>query len=346
MTERIPKTPPIIKPLSDDIIRPLWSVMIPSYNSIEYLRDTINSVLTQAPSADVMQFDVIDDCSTDGDVEALVNELGKGRIGFFRQPQNVGHYRNFESCINRAKGKLVHILHGDDLVKPGFYEEIKYLFDEYPNIGAAFTNCIAIDENNAPIWSTPQLLDKPGIIDNFLSKSAKELLLQPPSIVVKRSVYEHLGTFYEEHYGEDWVMWTRIAANYDVAYSPKSLANYRYHINDNLTGTAFSTGQNIKGMKHAIDTIQEYLPKSERKSLKNIAKCKYSYYITTGIADRLFHENKNPKVALMQAWAVFKFYPSLGTFYCLFKISVKKFIHYEGKKLVSHLMIIANFNFL
>src|SRR5690554_4398395 len=70
--ERTPKAPPKIEPLKDATHRPRWSVMIPSYNCIEYLRDTIQSVLLQAPSAEEMQIEVIDDYSSDGDVELLV----------------------------------------------------------------------------------------------------------------------------------------------------------------------------------------------------------------------------------------------------------------------------------
>ena len=60
---------------------------------------------------------VLCDGSTDLDVEALVMSLGKGRVKYYRQPQNVGSLRNFETCINRANGHLVHLLHGDDRVK-------------------------------------------------------------------------------------------------------------------------------------------------------------------------------------------------------------------------------------
>lgn len=330
MLERIPKSPPKIEPVSNDINRPLWSVMIPTYNNLDYLRDTINSVLVQAPSIEEMQIEVIDDCSTEGDVESLVNELGKGRICFYKHPKNIGHYRNFEFCINRAKGKLVHILHGDDVVEPGFYGEIAFLFKKHTHVGAAFTHCMYFDENSTPSWGTPQVLDKPGIVDNLLERVATELLFQTPSVVVKRSVYEHLGTIYGEHYGEDWLMGIRIAANYEVAYSPKSLAKYRVHTS-NLTSCAFSTGQNIIGMNAMIDAVQEYLPKEERKYLKNKAKHNYATYITTIVADRLYHEENNPKAALLQAWGVFKFYPSLATFNCLLRISVKVLIRYKAE---------------
>jgi glycosyltransferase involved in cell wall biosynthesis len=47
----------------------LWSVMIPVYNCFNYIEITLNSVLQQAPSSELMQIEVIDDCSIDGDVE-------------------------------------------------------------------------------------------------------------------------------------------------------------------------------------------------------------------------------------------------------------------------------------
>lgn len=328
MLERTPKSPPKIQSLAKDVNRPLWSVMIPSYNCIGYLRDTIKSVLVQAPSATEMQIEVIDDFSSDGDIEALVNELGNKRISFYRQPRNVGSLRNFETCINRAKGELIHILHGDDVVKPGFYQEIHGLFKEYSDIGAAFTRCTDFDENSIPLWDGIKILDKPGIIDNWLIKIAEGQKVQTPSMVVKRSVYENLGSFFGVHYGEDWEMWTRIAAHYKVAYSPKSLAYYRVH-NNNITGSSFITGQNIKDMATVIDIIQDYLPEEQRKELKNRAKQNYAYYITT-TADRLYHSNKS-KSAILQVWKAFNLHPNKRTFYFLIKISVKILIGYKGK---------------
>nr|WP_202901240.1 glycosyltransferase [Pedobacter heparinus] len=303
--------------------------MIPSYNCIHYLRKTIESVLLQAPSAEEMQIEVIDDFSTDGDVEALVNEIGKGRVGFYKQTRNVGSLRNFETCINRSIGTLVHILHGDDLVKPGFYEEIDALFKSYPEIGAAFTGCTDFDENDKEIWDSKIILPEPGIIDNWLLKIAQGQLLQTPCIVVKRTVYEHLGSFFGVHYGEDWEMWTRIAAHYPVAYSPKPLAFYRVH-NNNITSNSFRTGQNIKDISAVIDTIQNYLPIKERKKLKRKAREKYAYYITM-IADGLYHNNTDSKPALLQTAKAVRLHPSKHTLYYFLKISVKVLIRYKAK---------------
>src|ERR1700712_4497904 len=207
MQERIPTIPPEIKPVPDSVIRPLWSVMIPTYNCSKYLIENIHSVLDQDPGAEQMQIEVIDDGSTDADVSELVQQIGKGRIGYYRQPQNVGSLRNFETCINRARGIYIHLLHGDDKVKTGFYNEIEMLFTRFPEAGAAFTGFTFVDEENKRLYDNQELLKEPGILNNWLFEIARSQLVQPPAMVVKRFVYEKLGSFYAVHYGEDWDMW-------------------------------------------------------------------------------------------------------------------------------------------
>jgi hypothetical protein len=53
--------------------------------------------------------------------------------------------------------------------------------------------------------------------------------LQPPSIAVRRDVYETVGGFDEGIRGaaEDWEMWTRVATHTEVWYDPRILAVYR-----------------------------------------------------------------------------------------------------------------------
>ena len=93
-------------------------VMIPIYNCREdYLRETLGSVLRQDPGVTDMQIEVLDNYSTIGDPEAVIREMGSGRIVVHRQTHNVGIAGN---CIERARGHWVHILHSDDTARPDF----------------------------------------------------------------------------------------------------------------------------------------------------------------------------------------------------------------------------------
>src|SRR5687768_11687461 len=90
---------PTVAPITDGLPRPFWSVMIPTHDCAEYLRRTLASVLAQAPAAAEMQIEVVDDCSTRDDPEAVVSAVGGGRVTFHRHPQNAGAIANFNSCL-------------------------------------------------------------------------------------------------------------------------------------------------------------------------------------------------------------------------------------------------------
>jgi glycosyltransferase involved in cell wall biosynthesis len=327
MNPRIPSSPPAVTPVNGTN-RPLWSVMIPTYNCTRYLKQTLESVLVQDPGPDKMQIEVIDDCSNDGDVKALVEEIGKGRIGFFRQEKNMGSLRNFETCLNRSNGYLVHLLHGDDLVSEGFYNEIKRLYDNFPGIGAAFTRYAYIDHNGVITPPGKKLLEEPGILEDFLAQIAQRQMLQAVSIVVRRDVYEHLGSFFAVHYGEDWEMWIRIAAHYQVAYSPNCLAIYRggQGHTESITSNFLKTGQNLRDITKVIEIAQDYLPPEKRKVLKRLAKMHYSRAYAKASHRIYLH---NPQTAFVQANGALRMNHNIKTVYWvlrLYLLHIKKLV--------------------
>ncbi len=328
MDERTPQAPPEIAPISDGLARPKWSVMIPAYNCSRYLTAALTAVLSQDPRSEEMQIEVVDDFSTDADVRALVSRVGKGRVGYYRQPRNMGSLRNFETCINRARGEYVHILHGDDVVKPGFYKEIQNLFNRFPNAGAAFTDFIYINESGQELYTEEKrILDEPGIPEGWLETIASGQRIQPPAIVVKREVYERLGSFFAVHYGEDWEMWTRIAAHYPVAHSPRFLAQYRIHTN-NITSRSFLTGQNVRDINKVINIIQQYLPEELRPTLKRAARRNFSIYFAK-VSDKIYHEYKNPPAALRHIREALSLHTNRTTLYYFAKLWLKKMIRYR-----------------
>ena len=285
------KSPPVIKPVEDAVPRPLWSVMIPVYNCLHTLEETLHSVLLQAFSAEEMQIEVVDDASTDGDVQQLVEQLGKGRIQYFRQQHNVGSLSNFETCINRARGKIVHLLHGDDKVRDGYYKKISALFAKYPEAGAAFCRYATIDDQSKLLWDHGKEMEEDGILDDWLNRIASQQRLQYCTIAVKREVYERLGGFYGVTYGEDWEMWVRIAAHYPVAYTPDVLAEYRMHSNT-ISNRAFLDASHVKDMEWVIERIQKWVPPDRKKKFRREASKRYAVY-SLDVANTIWHKTGN-----------------------------------------------------
>ncbi|MEG3439696.1 glycosyltransferase [Pannus brasiliensis CCIBt3594] len=250
------RVPPI-----ENAVRPLWSVMIPAYNRGDYLRETLADVLAQDPGPEIMQIEVIDDCSPEEDLEAIVREVGGGRVGFYRQPYNVGHVKNFQTGLERSTGRLIHLLHGDDRVRPGFYEKMRAAFARHPEIGAAFCRHIFIDERGHWLYLSSLERSTDGILENWLERIAVEQRIQTPSIVVRREVYERLGGFDRRLPGscEDWEMWVRIAARYPVWYDTEPLALYRVHANS-ITGGQLGSAADLRDARRAIAIFEADLP--------------------------------------------------------------------------------------
>lgn len=321
--KRIPDIPPVIPELTnlEKVNQPIWSIMIPVYNCSNYLRETLCSVLQQAADPEVMQIEVVDDYSTDADVEQLVKDIGKGRISYFRQSENVGSLRNFERCILRAKGKLIHLLHGDDLVLPGFYKSMQSLFESFPEVGAAFCRHQYINEEGELVVFSECEMDDAGVLDNWLVRLFKRQRIQTPSIVVKREVYEALGSFYAVHYGEDWEMWLRIAAYYSFAYTPEILAAYRQHP-VSISGRYFLDGQNIRDLKKVMALTEKYIPTSERAKLRREARQFYGRY-AVNTARRLWSTLHNKKGARAQMREGLKIYKDLWMIKECIKLNIK-----------------------
>ena len=250
----------IIPPVLEETPRTLWSVMIPTYNCAKYLRQTLSSVLAQDPGVELMQIAVVDDCSTKDDPEAIVQELGQGRVEFYRQPHNVGHTKNFQSCLERSRGQLVHLLHGDDYVLDGFYHQMQQAFITEPNIGAAFCRHIFMDEQGHWQGISELLQSHSGVLDNWLERILTKQYIQTPSIVVRRKVYEQLGGFDQRLvYYEDWEMWVRIALQHLIWFEVQPLAVYRTHSASN-SGCRIRTGENIRDVRRGTEIVQAYLP--------------------------------------------------------------------------------------
>lgn len=267
----------LIPPVSAESARPLWSVMIPTFNCASFLRETLCSVLSQDPGPELMQIEVVDDFSTQDDPAEVVAELGRGRVTFYRQTQNVGHCRNFDTCLQRSRGRLIHVLHGDDRVQDGFYTTMGQAFAENHAIGAAFCRYISIDEHGN--WQTISPLEQPdsGLVPNWLEKIAAGQRTQPPAMVVRRDVYERLGGFDRRisRYGEDWEMWVRIAAQYPVWYEVEPLALYRVH-KSSLTGNSIRTGENAQDLRRVIEINRSYLPEEYAEAWTNQARLTFA----------------------------------------------------------------------
>ena len=264
---------PRIDPVPAGVPRPRWSVMIPAYNCAATLPATVESVLAQDADAGDMEIVVVDDASSD-DVAGVVARYG-GRVALHRQALNLGVPENLTACVRLSHGELVHILHGDDAVLPGFYAAMSRAFSD-ATVGAAFCRQIFTDAAGKRLDLSPLEQPESGVLRDALLLLAAEQRVMTPSICVRRTVYEQLGGFRPElHCAEDWEMWARIAARFPIWYEVEALALYRMQSASN-TGRHQRSGADIDYTIRAIDIISGYLPADRAEATARAARATYA----------------------------------------------------------------------
>jgi glycosyltransferase involved in cell wall biosynthesis len=260
-----------VPPVDIGVPRPVWSVMIPTYNCAPYLETALRGVLTQAPGPERMQIEVVDDHSTADDPEEIVRQIGERRVGFYRQPRNRGVVGNLNTCLRRAHGELVHLLHGDDAVLPGFYETMGAIFDADPEVAAAYCRHIYIDEVGRWLDLAPLEPASSGRLADGMRFLGSEQRVMTPCIVVRRSAYEALHGFDDRlQCAEDWEMWVRIASRFPVYYEQRPLACYRMHASSN-TGRNIRSGHDLDHTRLAIEMFTRYAAPGAGREIRRVA---------------------------------------------------------------------------
>lgn len=199
---------------------PKVSVVIPAYNSIAYLPETVASVLQQTFTD--FEILIVDDGSTDQTV-AWANQIPDSRVCVITQPnQGVSVARN--TGILCAQGDYVAFLDADDVWEPNKLEQqVRYL-ETNPTIGWVHSWVSLIDAHSQPVGKR--------LISHAEGQIWKTLIFRNAiaccSVMVRRSCFSVAGLFDPEiRSAEDWELWIRLAFHYPVGLIKQPLARYR-----------------------------------------------------------------------------------------------------------------------
>lgn len=172
--------------------------------------------------------------------------MGRGRVGFYRQPRNLGIYGNVNACVQRATRDIVHLLNADDLVHPTLYRRLAERLHAYPEVAGGFTRSYLIDRDGnitglspslAPLGEGPTYDPSPLYYDHRI---------RTPGAAVRRSFYEQHGGYVEKIiYAADWEMWIRVVGKGGAVTLDEPLAYYRTH-SANASTRMLRTGDDLR----------------------------------------------------------------------------------------------------
>ena len=178
------------------------SVIIPTYNRLQFLPRALDSVLSQTFT--VNEIVVVDDGSTDKTIETL--KPAYKRVRFLKQPnQGVSVARN--TGINAAKHNWIAFLDSDDQwVTDKIEKQIKYL-SQNPDLNACQTGEKWIRNGNQV--TPPRYLDKSS--QGLFERSLERCIICPSSVMLNHSVFQTVGLFDPAlKICEDYDFWLRL----------------------------------------------------------------------------------------------------------------------------------------
>lgn len=122
----------------------LVSVIMPSYNTADYIADSIKSVISQTYQN--WELIIVDDCSTDN-TDDIVSYFSDNRIKYMKNKKNMGAAATRNRALREAKGEWIAFLDSDDLWLPNKLEK-QINFMKSNGYVFSYHNYEKIDENN------------------------------------------------------------------------------------------------------------------------------------------------------------------------------------------------------
>jgi glycosyltransferase involved in cell wall biosynthesis len=155
-------------------------------NGAETIEKAILSVISQA-GVDI-EYIVIDGGSNDGTVDII--QKYSDRIAYWVSEPDSGIYAAMNKGLALAKGQVVGILNADDWYAPGVAQLAFSALSSNPQYGYCYGWLALMD------WQGEQIgLMRPVPPALFAERILRELVLPHPTLFVKKSVYDHFGSF-------------------------------------------------------------------------------------------------------------------------------------------------------
>lgn len=217
---------------NEEINKPKVSIIIPTYNQKDYLKQAIDSCLAQDyPNLEII---VGDDCSIDGTEKMMRNYTDNNKIRYIKRDVNLGARKNaLDLFFNYVNGKYVVIFdHDDYFIKKDYITVAVELLENNKNLSFVWANCIITDENGNKVNETTFNIPK---INNGLEYFINYESERYPHITgVLTSVFNYDKIIKSDYGNErtmsgDLFLYLKLMLEGDVGFINEAVAAYRNH---------------------------------------------------------------------------------------------------------------------
>ncbi len=249
---------------------PTVTVLMPVYNGTRYLREAIDSILSQ--TYDDFEFLIIDDASTD-ESASLVRSYADVRIRLVQNEVNKGQVSSQNIGLRLARGMYIARLDQDDSSLPTRLARQVAVLDAEPMVAVVGSWMFELDGADGVTANWWQGRPVDDLAEYLFAILTNALPLYHPSVMFRREAVVQLDGYDEQlPYCEDNDLWRRLAlAGYDARVINEPLTRYRVH-----EGQQSVSNADLQWNNHVFSQerfIRAFVDKSAVPSLRLFMTC-------------------------------------------------------------------------
>lgn len=197
---------------------PFVSVIIPTFNRVKLLKETVQSVRNQTFRD--FEIIVVNDGSSDGTGEWLDSQPDIGAV----HQKNLGIARSRNNGAAKARGAWFAFLDHDDLWAPAKLEVQVRFAGKHPEMGLIATKHVRLGSS----YRVPR--QNRWMYGDLLAKEYGESFIHTSSVMIRRDVFADIGGFPPRYrFADEFDVWLKIAARYPIAYFNQPLVFIRFY---------------------------------------------------------------------------------------------------------------------
>lgn len=283
-------------------MKPCVSVVIPTRNRAELLREALDSVFRQDGIGTQFDMDVIvvDDVSTDATPDVVA---GYSKVRYLRLPVNHGSAGARNAGIKLSTGCYVAFIDDDDLWLPNKLALQVPALEAHPEMGMAYSQFIISSEGRKYVHP-----DSAAPSGSIFQRLLFINLCGIPAVLIRREALDKVGGFNTAlRAAEDYDLWLRLAFQFPVLFVLGIVAIYR-RSSASRSITTLLNGTYAKDVRLIVETALAKLPDTEEScNIKRQARAT----LELGVGEDLVGQQQAP-LAWQHLRAALEMWPGIA----------------------------------
>lgn len=243
-------------------LRPLVSIMVPSYNHKKYIQECIESIYNCGYQN--LQVIVIDDNSSDGSKDLLKSLQENFGFELLLKDTNKGLVDSLNTGLKQIiKGKYYKFVPSDDILIKGAVESAVTFFEDNNDIEVVIGKAIGLDEHSNHFRTYIPKIKGALSYKNFL---LGKITYNITAVIYRTNIHKKIGYYQEGAISEDIYLSRKLWKHCKISFLDIFISGYRTHGTNTSKDTWLMYQEGLKALEE-LKGDEYYHLKKQREYL-------------------------------------------------------------------------------